>query len=298
MIPPYKLSKLHPRQRVRKAALLLQEVEGRLRWDGAAPAGHPAAGGPAAGDREPVVALTASAPASMPASEALAYAVSLARFLAGDAELPDAVREAASAFPGTAALDGPAAIRAVNLLRHGLLRESGQAPADWDFFDPLSGRPDPLARKVLPGTRAYLEDIRSPFNVGSIFRSSDAFGLEELLLSPGTADPGHPRAERSAMGSTGLLPWRRADLETLEEAARAGEAVFALELGGEAIDSFDFPERGIVVLGSEELGVSAEALGLCTAGKVSIPMSGAKGSLNVGVAFGILLYAWSSHRRP
>lgn len=268
MIPPYKLSKLHPRQRVRKAALLLQEVEGLLRQGG------------------------------LGAADAFTYAASLARFLAGDAEQAGTVREAAAAFPGAGALDGPAAIRAVNELRHFLLRESGQAPADWDLFDPLSGRPDPSARRVLPGTRAYLEDIRSPFNVGSIFRTSDAFGLEGLLLSPGTADPGHPRSERSAMGATGLLPWRRAGLEVLEEAARAGEAVFALELGGEAIGGFDFPERGIVVLGSEELGVSAEALGLCSGGRVSIPMSGAKGSLNVGVAYGILLYAWSSHIRP
>ncbi len=269
MIPPYKLSKLHPRQRVRKAALLFQEVESLLR------------------QAEPARAASA-----------LVYACSLVSFLAGDEELPVPVREAAAAFPAAGALDPAAALRSVNSLRHLLLRESGQAPADWDFFDPLSGRPDPLVRRILPGTRAYLEDIRSPFNVGSIFRSSDAFGLEELLLSPGTADPGHPRAERSAMGATGLLAWRRADLEALREAAGAGEAVFALELGGEAIGSFDFPERGIVVLGSEELGVSAEALDLCTAGKVSIPMSGAKGSLNVGVAYGILLYAWSSHIRP
>lgn len=270
MIPPYKLAKLHPRQRLRKAALLLQEVEGILRRDLGSPQ----------------------------AAQALAYALSLARFLEGDAEQPEAVREAASAFPAARDPDAEAAIRAVNSLRHCLLRESGQAPADWDFFDPLSGRPDPSARRVLPGTRAYLEDIRSPFNVGSMFRSSDAFGLEELLLSPGSADPGHARAERSAMGATGLLPWRRAGLEALEEAARAGEAVFALELGGETIGSFDFPERGIVIVGSEELGVSVEALGLCTAGRVSIPMSGAKGSLNVGVAFGILLYAWSSQLRP
>jgi TrmH family RNA methyltransferase len=289
MIPPYKLTKLHPRQRVRKAALLLQEVEGLLRMAGSRETAAPAGNGPA--------------PAG--AAEALAYAASLARFLAGDEELPPAVREAAAkAFPG-ALIPDPAdpadpadPIRAVNSLRHLLLRESGQAPADWDFFDPLSGRPDPSARGVLPGTRAYLEDIRSPFNVGSMFRTSDAFGLEELILSPGTADPGHPRAERSAMGATGLLAWRRAGLEALEEAARAGEAVFALELGGEAIGSFDFPERGIVVLGSEELGVSTEALDLCTAGKVSIPMSGAKGSLNVGVAYGILLCAWSSHIGP
>lgn len=276
MIPPFKLSKLHPRQRVRKSALLFQEVEGVLR----------SALGPGGAARADKAARSTQA--------SLAYAISLATFLAGDEELPATVRTAAASFPALAAAEGPAAIRAVNALRHTLLRESGQAPADWDFFDPCSGLPDPGARTIMRGTKAYLEDIRSPFNVGSIFRSSDAFGLEELLLSPATADPGHPRAERSAMGATGLVPWKKAGLEVLEEAAMAGEAIFALELGGEPIGSFDFPERGIVVLGSEELGVSAEALALCRAGKVSIPMSGAKGSLNVGVAFGILLYAWSS----
>ena len=273
MIPPWKLTKLHPRQRLRKAALLLQEVEAALR--------------------------AARDPGLLPAAaEALSYAVSLAAFLAGDAELPPGIRAAAASFSAPLAdrscvPDGPEALRAVNSLRHLLLQESGQAPADWDFFDPHSGRPDPAARRIFSGRRAFLEDIRSPFNVGSIFRSSDAFGLEELLLSPGTADPAHARAERSAMGAIGLLPWRRAGLEALEAASAAGEAVFALELGGKAMDSFDFPDRGIAVLGSEELGVSMDALALCNSGKVSIPMSGAKGSLNVGVAYGILLYAWS-----
>jgi RNA methyltransferase, TrmH family len=130
--------------------------------------------------------------------------------------------------------------------------------------------------------RAYLEDIRSPFNVGSMFRTADAFGLAEILLSGFSADPAHPRAQRSAMGATSLVPWRRAGLDGVEG---LGE-VFALELRGDPIDDFEFPEVGVVVVGSEELGVSPVALERCGR-RVSIPMLGAKGSLNVGVAFGV-----------
>jgi len=122
-------------------------------------------------------------------------------------------------------------------------------------------------------------------------RAAGAVGREELLLSPVAAAPGHPRAARSSMGAADLVPWRRAGLEALDE---SGGKAFALELGGTPLDEFRFPEEGIVVVGSEELGVSAEARAKCGLGLVSIPMRGAKGSLNVGVAFGILLNAWAA----
>ena len=95
------------------------------------------------------------------------------------------------------------------------------------------------------------------------------------------------------MGAVEAVGWRRAGLEALEAEREAGGAVLALELRGESVDGFAFPERGIVVVGSEELGVSPEAMALCTA-TVSIPMLGAKGSLNAGVAFGVLANAWRS----
>jgi TrmH family RNA methyltransferase len=275
MYSPLALAKLHPKHRLRKASLLLEEAERGMR--------------------------SSNPHASLAASD---YASTLAGFLAADGDAPEEVRKLAASArailtpsagsetvpePRVGASADVEAIRAVNGLRHLLLRVSGQAPADWDLLDPLSGRPDPAARRAFPGMFSYLEDIRSPFNVGSILRSSDAFGLAELILSPDTADPGHPRALRSAMGSASLVPWRRAGLDALAPPL----AVFALELGGTPLEDFRFPEQGIVVVGSEELGVSAAALSRCDLGKVSIPMSGAKGSLNVGVAYGILLHAWS-----
>lgn len=223
---------------------------------------------------------------------ARSWVVELGQALALDTTLPQEMRDLAAstalAVSAAGAVDtAQAALRHINRLLRGLEAHAGIAPADWDFREPLGLSLLAGARSVFPGVRAYLEDLRSPFNVGSIFRSADAFGVAELVLSGFTADPAHPRAARSAMGATSVVAWRRAGLEALSGQGQ----VLALELRGESIDSFVFPRHGMVVVGSEELGVSPEALALCTR-RVSIPMLGAKGSLNVGVAFGVLMDAW------
>ena len=109
------------------------------------------------------------------------------------------------------------------------------------------------------------------------------------------SSPTHSRARKTSRGCGDLVPWSVAGLESLE-----GEAgVFALETGGEPLDGFTFPPKGgTVLVGSEELGLSPEALARADAGagRVTIPMSGTKRSLNVAVSFGILLWAWRSHR--
>ena len=84
-----------------------------------------------------------------------------------------------------------------------------------------------------------------------------------------------------------MLPWEYVDRGWL--AGRAG--IVALELGGTPLSSFRFPECGVLLVGSEELGLSPESLELAE-GRVSIPMAGAKRSLNVAVAVGIVLQAW------
>jgi RNA methyltransferase, TrmH family len=190
---------------------------------------------------------------------------------------------------------GEELLRPLNGLRHALLHSLGAEPAEWDFIDAETGGLDASARKVLP-IGAYLEDIRSPYNVGSIFRTAEAFGASRILLSPMTPRPDHPRASRTSRAAETVLPWSIAALEDL----RGSPGVFALELGGTPVDDFDFPVRGTVLLGSEELGLSPEALRLAeeSAGRVSIPMSGAKRSLNVSVAFGILMQRWHARLNP
>jgi RNA methyltransferase, TrmH family len=256
MFPVSKLGELSPRTRMRKIARIIQGIE-----------------------------IDAAAGISADPG----YVASLLRMLAPLA--PGPIVEAAS---GLAARidrgDGlPEALRDLNAIRHDLLRELRAEPSEWDLVSPETGRLDRRGVDVRP-LSVYLEDIRSPFNVGSIFRTAEAFGARRILLSPRTPLPSHPRALKTAKGADAALEWEVRDLAGLS----TEPGVFALELGGTPLADFSFPAAGTVLLGSEELGLSPEALRLADAGlgRVSIPLAGAKRSLNVSVAFGILMQAW------
>jgi len=266
MVTIYKLEKLPRNQRLRKVASVFAAAERRL-CSGA---------GASAGD--------------------LRYFSGIAEFLSRDPLFAQPARDAFAAASGVfarAAIPGETcgdARRSLNEARHILLAETGRSQADWDFFDG-DGRLDPARRRVFPGMRVYLDDVRSPFNVGAMFRSAESFGAERIFVSRFCADPGHARAQRTAMGCVDVLPWERGD-----PFADRGEAVFALETGGTPLAEFAFPRRGLLIVGSEELGVSPRALAVADAslGRVSIPCYGAKGSLNVSVAFGIAMQAWAA----
>ena len=130
-----------------------------------------------------------------------------------------------------------------------------------------------------------------------MFRTAESFGAEKIYLSPFCADPGHRRAQRTAMGCTEIMPWARIMNDPFAGADfnPANTPFFALETGGTKLEDFSFPDRGVMIVGSEELGVSPGALRAADAslGRVSIPVYGAKGSLNVSVAFGIAMHAWA-----
>jgi TrmH family RNA methyltransferase len=129
-----------------------------------------------------------------------------------------------------------------------------------------------------------------------MFRSAESFGIEKVLLSPLCADPHHPRAERTAMGCVSIVPWQRINLEEIIISEIEGP-LFVLETGGTNIDEFDFPEKGTMIVGSEELGASPKALELAekSLGRLTIQTFGAKGSINAGTAFGIALQAWANY---
>ena len=172
-----------------------------------------------------------------------------------------------------------------------LLAKLGAEPSDWDFTD-QSGALDETQR-IVQDKVLVLDRIRSPYNVGAIFRSAEAFGVSKIILVEGTASPEHVRALRTSRGTTAVIPWSFMSekdvvsfLETYDP-----QNVIALELGGISINEFSFPSSGVAVLGSEEFGISSAVLSCCKS-RVSIPMGGAKGSLNVSVAAGILLQRW------
>lgn len=179
-------------------------------------------------------------------------------------------------------------LRSINNYKYKVMEKAGIQVADWDMT--LDTDIPGAERKVLP-ISVYLEDIRSPFNVGSIFRSAESFCFKEILLSPDTPTPEQSRAKRSAMGTDTIMDWRTMSKEEL-----SGRPVFALETDGTPIDEFDFPTEGIMILGSEETGVSPELMAMAreSLGIVSIPIYGIKRSVNVGVAFGIAAQAWAA----
>ncbi|MCQ2573655.1 MAG: TrmH family RNA methyltransferase [Treponema sp.] len=184
-------------------------------------------------------------------------------------------------------------LRLCNVCRNQLLKIIGTFPAEWDLViaphaNPVEDDGTVRQRKFYPGVAVYAEDIRSPFNLGSIFRTAEGMGAEKVIISPLCVDPEQPRAVRSGMGCIETMGYERMAVENLPEDI----PVFALETGGTPIEEFEFPEKGICIIGSEELGVSPQALKRATYGRVTIPMIGLKASLNVGVAFGILMQKW------
>ena len=186
--------------------------------------------------------------------------------------------------------------RTCNAARNHLLAIIGTFPAEWDLVIaphtvPYDESGMVKVRDFFPGVCVYAEDIRSPFNIGSIFRTAEALGVEKLYLSPFCINPLHQRAVRSSMGCIETLGYERKRLEDLPNDI----PVFVLETGGTPISDFSFPESGVCIIGSEELGASPEALARASYGCVSIPMKGLKASLNVGVALGILLERWTAH---
>jgi len=186
-------------------------------------------------------------------------------------------------------------VRALDTLSWKLLEHIGTTPGDWDLFRPGIGPASKLDEKTDDNRNqeilVYLEDIRSPFNVGSMFRICEAFGVKEIILSPSSSSPLHHRARKTARGCIDRVPWRTAEPEEVPETY----PLLALETGGVPLSTYTFPSAGIVFVGSEELGLRATTRNriLRQGTVVSIPMRGKKGSLNVGVALGIFLYQWS-----
>jgi len=174
-----------------------------------------------------------------------------------------------------------------------LMTTLGVTAADWDFKDKEGGVLS-AEKRLIYSIRPYLDHIRSPFNVGAVFRTAESFCCDRVLISADTATPDHPRASKTSRGCTEVLPWETADISSLIDQNLGLGPVFALETGGVDIDEFEFPDTGTVIVGSEELGVSPEGLSAADSslGRVSIPTYGAKGSLNVSVAYGILMNRW------
>jgi 23S rRNA (guanosine2251-2'-O)-methyltransferase len=140
---------------------------------------------------------------------------------------------------------------------------------------------------------AILENIRSLYNVGSIFRTSDGAHLEAIYTVGYTPHPPRPEIEKTALGATRTVPSKH--FETIEQAIadiKKSHKIAALEITAKSRRIFDLAGTDFplaLIIGNEITGVSDEALALCDF-TLEIPMLGTKHSLNVAVAFGIAAF--------
>jgi tRNA G18 (ribose-2'-O)-methylase SpoU len=156
----------------------------------------------------------------------------------------------------------------------------------------------PLEAYRRSGKRPFvflLDDVRSALNVGSVFRTADAFRIGRLWLCGITAQPPHRDILKTALGATASVPWTyRPDAETAAgELKAAGFLLVAVEHTTESLPLRSFvPPAGRPVafaFGNEVRGVGEPLLRLCDAA-VEIPQDGTKHSLNIAVCAGIV--AW------
>ena len=143
-----------------------------------------------------------------------------------------------------------------------------------------------------------LDDVRSLYNVGSIFRTCDAFRVEAVYLCGITACPPHPEIHKTALGGEDSVDWRYFPTaqEAVESLHQEGCFVYAVEQveGSTMLQDLALvsPLRYAVVFGNEVKGVHQEVVDLCD-GCLEIPQYGTKHSMNVAVTAGIVIWEMS-----
>ena len=145
------------------------------------------------------------------------------------------------------------------------------------------------------GVAVVLDNVRSALNVGSVFRSADAFRVDRIYLCGITACPPSAEIHKSALGAEDSVPWERCPdtVSLISRLKENGFRVVSVEQTVGALDLGDFRPRGgekiALVFGNEVDGVSQEAVDASDAA-VIIPQWGTKHSLNISVAAGIVLW--------
>ena len=140
-----------------------------------------------------------------------------------------------------------------------------------------------------------LDNIRSIHNVGSIFRTSDSFLIEKIIISGYTATPENERMKKTALGSSDSVDWEYSDdiIETIKKLKKKDVKIISIEQADESLKIEKFnPVRGTkyaFIFGNEVDGVSDDIINVSDE-VVEIPQVGTKHSLNVSVAAGIVLW--------
>lgn len=147
-----------------------------------------------------------------------------------------------------------------------------------------------------------LDNVRSMYNVGSVFRTADAFRIEAIYLCGITSCPPHPEIHKTALGAEDAVDWyyNKSALETVKTLQQQGYEVLAIEQveGSTMLQDFmpETDKKYAVVFGNEVKGVSQDVVDCCD-GCLEIPQFGTKHSLNVSTAAGIVMWEMTTVNR-
>jgi tRNA G18 (ribose-2'-O)-methylase SpoU len=140
-----------------------------------------------------------------------------------------------------------------------------------------------------------LDDIRSLHNIGSVFRTADAFLIEKIILCGITATPPNKEIHKTALGATETVAWEHHEnvLEVIENLKKDNVLTLAIEQVESAVFLQDFKveknQKYALIFGNEVYGVAQEAVAICD-GCIEIPQLGTKHSLNISVSAGIVVW--------
>ncbi|MGZ8541088.1 MAG: RNA methyltransferase [Chitinophagaceae bacterium] len=140
---------------------------------------------------------------------------------------------------------------------------------------------------------AVLENVRSAYNVGSVFRTADAFLIDAVYITGYTAKPPHKEIKKTALGAEETVDWKHfpSAKEAIEVLKQDGYKIFAVEQVESSIslEKFDANGKIAVIFGNEVSGVEQSTIALCD-GTIEIPQLGMKHSLNIATAAGVVLW--------
>ena len=139
-----------------------------------------------------------------------------------------------------------------------------------------------------------LDNVRSALNVGSVFRTSDAFLIENIILCGITATPPNKKIRKAALGSTDSVNWKyiKNTTDAVKQLIKDGYHVVGIEQADKStkLNEFELPKKPIaIILGNEVNGVDQQVIDLCNE-VIEIPQFGTKHSLNIAVTSGIVIW--------
>jgi TrmH family RNA methyltransferase len=152
-----------------------------------------------------------------------------------------------------------------------------------------------LAPPPGPSLVLVVDHLRDPGNLGTILRSANAAGVEQVILAPKTVDPYNPKVVRGAMGAHFRLPVEALSWPEIAETLAGVQILLADVRGEQAHYEVDWARPSALIIGGETYGVSREARELAAA-TIAIPMRGGTESLNAAVAASVMLFEATRQR--